>query len=164
MEKIVWIDRYNTGIEEIDTQHLQIVDYLNQLREARLKGSAKAVQDVIEGIVDYTLSHFAFEEALMAQAEYPFARAHKSVHESFIKRVEKFQARFKAGEEISEEFYNVLKRWLVNHIQRDDAAYVRPVKACLQSLIQEVPTIDNAQPQGSWISRTVKKFFGAKHA
>ncbi len=160
MSKIVWIDRYNTGIEEIDNQHLQIVDYLNQLQEARLKGSAKAVKDVIDGIVDYTLSHFAFEEALMEQAEYPFARAHKSIHESFIKRVEKFQTRFKAGEDIVEEFYDVLKRWLVNHIQRDDAAYARPVKAYLQSLTQEEANIENAQPQGSWISRTVKKFFG----
>lgn len=161
MPKVVWIDRYNTGIAEIDTQHKQIVDYLNQLSEARIGGNDKAVKDVIEGIVDYTLSHFAFEEALMVQAEYPVAQAHKSVHESFIKRVEKFQTRFKAGENISEEFYDVLKRWLVNHIQRDDAAYVRSVKAHLDSLTREEPVVANAEPQGSWISRAVKKFFGA---
>ncbi len=161
MSKIVWIDRYDTGIAEIDTQHKQIVEYLNQLNEARLRGSAQGIKEVIEGIVDYTLSHFAFEEALMEQAEYSFARAHKSVHETFIKRVEKFQERFKAGEEIAEEFYDVLKRWLVNHIQRDDAAYVRPLKAHLDTLTKEKPVVAGKEAQGSWISRAVKKFFGS---
>ena len=161
MAKVVWIDRYNTGIAEIDSQHKQIVDYLNQLNDAMQKASAKAVKEVIAGMVDYTISHFAFEEALMEQAEYPFARAHKNVHESFVKRVEKFQGRFAAGEDITEEFYNVLKRWLVNHIQRDDAAYVRPVQAHLHSVTREEPVVGNAESQGSWISRTVKKFFGA---
>ena len=161
MSKVIWIDRYNTGIAEIDTQHRQIVDYLNQLNDARMRGSVKQVKDVIEGIVDYTLSHFSFEEALMAEAKYPFAGAHKSVHESFIKRVEKFQVRFKDGEDIFEEFYDVLKRWLVNHIQRDDAAYVRSIKAHLASLNKVEPVVVDTKLQGSWITRAVKKFFWA---
>jgi hemerythrin len=161
MTNVVWLDKYNTGIAEIDTQHRQIVDYLNQLNDARLSGSPKKVKDVIDGIIDYTMSHFAFEEALMEQAEYPFLGPHKSIHETFIKRVEKFQARFKTGEDIASEFYDILKRWLVNHIQRDDAAYVRKVKAHLESLRKEETPVTNAEHQGSWISRAMKKFFGA---
>ena len=161
MTNVVWLDKYNTGIAEIDTQHIQIVDYLNQLNDARLSGSPKKVKDVIDGIVDYTMSHFAFEEALMEQAEYPFLGPHKSIHETFIKRVEKFQDRFKAGEDIASECYDILKRWLVNHIQRDDSAYVRKVKAHLESLRKEEPPVTNAEPQGSWISRAMKKFFSA---
>ena len=160
MSKVVWLEKYNTGIVEIDNQHRQIVDYLNQLGEARAIGSVKGVRDVIAGIVDYTMSHFAFEEALMEQAEYPFAHAHKSVHETFIKRVGRFQERFDAGEAISEELHDVLKRWLINHIQRDDAAYVRQVSGCLESLRKEEPVAANAEPEGSWISRAVKKIFG----
>jgi hemerythrin len=161
MSKIIWVEKYNTGIAEIDTQHRQIVTYLNQLNEARVSGSEKAVKNVIEGMVDYTLSHFAFEEALMEQVAYPFARAHKSVHESFIKRVEKFQSRFKAGENITEEFFDVLKRWLINHIQRDDAAYVSPVKAHFDSITKQEHGVDDAKSQGSWLSRAAKKFFTA---
>ncbi len=158
MTKVVWLEKYDTGIAEIDNQHKQLVDYLNHLSAARASGSAKAVKDVIDGIVDYTMSHFSFEEALMDQAEYPFTRAHKSVHETFIKRVDKFQTRFKAGEAISEEFYDLLKRWLINHIQRDDAAYVRQVTTCLALLRREEPA--DAEVQGSWISRAMKKIFG----
>ena len=106
------------------------------------------------------MSHLAFEEALMEEAEYAFSRAHKSVHETFIKRVEKFRERFAAGEDIAEEFYDVLKRWLINHIQRDDAAYVRPVTAHLGSLTKEEPVAAGGEEQGSWLSRAVKRFFG----
>lgn len=159
MTQVIWLDHYNTGIAEIDTQHRQLVDYLNQLAEARKIRNAKAVKDVIEGMIDYTMSHFAFEEALMEEAQYPFARAHRSVHETFVKRVEKFQARYEAGEDIGEEFYDVLKRWLINHIQRDDAAYVRVVLPHLAALAGAAPVTAGAESQGSWISRAVKKFF-----
>lgn len=158
-QQIVWTDKYDTGIEEVDNQHRQIVDYLNRLGEAKNSRNIKVVKDVIDGMVDYTLSHFAFEEALMQEAQYPFARAHKSVHETFIKRVEKFQERFKAGEDVAQEFYDVLKRWLVNHIQRDDAAYVRIVKPYLEPSAKETASAATTESEGSWISRAVKKFF-----
>ena len=160
MSQIIWLDKYNTGIAEIDAQHQQIVQYLNELNAVRLRGDAKAVKEVLAGIVDYTMSHFAFEEALMEQAEYAFSQAHRSVHETFIKRVEKFRERFIAGEDIADELYDVLKRWLINHIQRDDAAYVRPVTAHLGSLSKEEPVAAEGEVQGSWLSRAVKKFFG----
>lgn len=160
MERIVWLDNYNTGIDEIDIQHRQIVGYLNQLFEAKKARNAQLINEVIDGMIDYTMSHFTFEEVLMEQAEYPFARAHKSVHDTFVKRVERFRERFLAGEDISEEFFSVLKRWLVNHIQRDDAAYVRAVKAQLATLSKEEPITANGTTRGSWISRTVKKIFG----
>ena len=159
MEKIVWLDKYNTGIAEIDSQHRQIAEYLNQLREAHLQRNQKAIKEVLDGITDYTWSHFAFEEALMEQAEYNFAKAHKNVHEIFIKRVDKFVSRFQTGEDITEELYLLLKRWLINHIQRDDAAYIRPVKAHLQELSKE-ETGASGKPADSWLSRAVRRFFG----
>lgn len=158
---IVWLDKYDTGIAEVDGQHRQIVDYLNQLHKAKLAKDSKGVREVMDGMVDYTLSHFAFEEAMMKEAAYAFARAHKNVHDTFIKRVEKFRERLAVGEDIADEFYDVLKRWLVNHIQRDDAAYVRHVKAHLD--VQKPATPAAAQePQSGWLAKAVKRFFGGR--
>lgn len=161
MEKVIWLDSYNTGIEEIDNQHRQIVDYMNQLSVAYLKNDMNAVGEVLEGLVDYTMSHFAFEESLIEEAEYPMANAHKKIHEMFILRLEKLRIAFKAGEAVTEEFYSLLKRWLIQHIQRDDMAYSSRVKAKLHLLTQEAPatSADNT-PKGSWIARSLKKFFG----
>lgn len=160
MNNVVWLDQYNTGIAEIDTQHRQIVDYLNQLNQARKARDTRAVREVVEGIVDYTLSHFAFEEAMMEEASYGFFRAHKNVHDTFIKRVDKFRDRLAAGENITDEFHDVLKRWLVNHIQRDDAAYVRPVKAHLEAGKPAVVSADTPEAENSWLARAMKRFFG----
>ena len=143
-----WTSDLDTGIAEIDNQHRRIVDYINRLNELRHTHDRAGLSDVIGEMVDYTMSHFAFEEALMEQAEYAFSQAHRSVHETFIKRVEKFRERFIAGEDIADELYDVLKRWLINHIQRDDAAYVRPVTAHLGSLSKEEPVAAEGEVQG----------------
>ena len=159
MDCLHWSDSFNTGIAEIDNQHRQLIDYLNQLSEAHTAQNRKAVGEVIEGLVDYTLSHFAFEESLMEEVEYPFARAHKKIHEMFVKRVAGFQARFKEGQDVTEEFYTLLKRWLIQHIQRDDMAYSTPVKTKMNLLTEEKTTTANTAPKGNWFTRSIKKFF-----
>ncbi len=158
MEQIAWLDAYNTGIPEIDNQHRQIVDFVNKLSAARR--DRRAIGEVLDGLVVYSLSHFAFEESLMDEVAYPFAGAHRKIHEMFIKRVDGFQSRFKAGEDVSEEFYLLLKRWLIQHIQRDDMAYSTAVKAKLTQLVAEQPaSAATGQPKGSWFARSIRQFF-----
>jgi hemerythrin len=152
MEHLVWTNDLNTGIDVIDGQHRRIVEYINQLQDARLKHDSTAIGEVIEATVDYTLSHFGFEETLMEDAGYEFVRPHKKVHELFVKRVAEFQLRFKAGEDVAEELNHLLVRWLFSHIRNDDAAYVKAVKSKMQVLTEE-------KQQGGWLSRSVGKFF-----
>ena len=87
MAYITWSDSFNTTIEEIDNQHRQIVDYINKLDDARQLADRKAIAQVIDGLTDYTISHFAFEECLMEDASYAFVKPHQSIHQAFIKRV-----------------------------------------------------------------------------
>ena len=159
MERLVWTDSFDTGIAEVDNQHKQIIDYCNQLCDAHAKNDRIAVGEVIEGLVEYTLSHFAFEESLMEEVAYPFAKAHKKIHEMFVKRVAAFQGQFKEGQEITEEFYTLLRRWLIQHIQRDDMAYSIPVKTGMHLLEQPQVEEQTATTKESWLNRALKKFF-----
>lgn len=159
MEQLTWQDTFNTGIDVIDDQHRQLLDYLNKLGLARQSKDLSLIKSVIEDLSEYTISHFAFEEALMEEAGYPYARAHKSVHQTFIKRVTTFTEKFEAGEDIVEEFYGLLKRWLINHIQRDDMAYAPAIKNHIGLLEQESAPASPEEPKGSWVSRAIKKFF-----
>ena len=70
MKKMEWSPELETGIPEVDTQHKRIVNLVNQMQEARLNKDMETVASVITEMVDYTLSHFAFEEALMEDARY----------------------------------------------------------------------------------------------
>jgi hemerythrin len=131
--KLVWTPDLNTGIDVIDKQHKRIVDYINQLHDASISGQQhEAIGEVIDELVDYTLSHFAFEESMQEEANYPFYKAHKKVHDLFVKRVSSYQERFKQGDDVSEDLNNMLVTWLFNHIKRDDADYVASVKANLE--------------------------------
>ena len=126
--------RLIVGIDVIDGQHQRIVEYINMLHEARLRGDRGAIERVIEEMVDYTLSHFSFEESMMEQAHYRFLQPHRRVHELFVRRVNEFQQRFKLGEDylqVATDMQNALVTWLMNHIKREDMDYAATVRANL---------------------------------
>jgi len=133
-ELLSWTPDLSVGIEVIDAQHKRIVEYINQLHEARLRGDKDAIARVIEELVDYTLSHFSFEESMMEEAHYRFLAPHKKVHELFVRRVSEYQQRFKMGEDtavVAADMQNTLVTWLMNHIKREDMDYGPTVRASL---------------------------------
>ena len=133
MAKFVWTEQLNTGIDVIDQQHRRIVEYINQLEDARASGHPRAeVSFIIGELVDYTMSHFAFEESMQEEAGYPFAKSHKKVHERFAQRVTEYQTRFNNGEDVTKGLSSLLVTWLFNHIKRDDVDYVESVQVNLQ--------------------------------
>lgn len=150
---IQWSGDLDTGIEVIDKQHMQIVDYINDLARANRKGDRQGIQGVLDALVDYTLSHFAFEESLQEEAGYKYCKPHKRVHELFVRRINEYCGRFKAGEDVAEELHKTLSAWLINHIKRDDADYVGAVKATMIDIVTE----HEKKEKAGWLSR----FFAA---
>ena len=148
---IRWTNDLNTGIDVIDRQHMRIVDYINDLENANQKQDKGAIGQVLDELVDYTLSHFAFEENLQEEAGYKFCKPHKKVHELFVRRVNEYMERFKQGDDITAEIHKLLSSWLINHIKRDDADYVAAVKTNMLQLISE----HEKKKEDGWI----KKFF-----
>ncbi|MEA3300440.1 MAG: bacteriohemerythrin [Pseudomonadota bacterium] len=131
MSYLKWSSDLETGIEVIDNQHRRIVEYINELHDAIEHHSREEVGIVLEELVEYTLSHFAFEEDLQEQSGYPFFHAHKKVHDLFKRKIGDFQQRFELGEEVARPLITLLRTWLVNHIKRDDADYVETVKIAM---------------------------------
>lgn len=170
MAILVWVPELDTGIEEIDKQHRRIVEYINRLYELRSSPDREALGDVIGEMVDYTLSHFVFEEALIENAGYMFAGPHKKVHELFTRRVAEMQSRFDAGEDIAAELHGMLSRWLFNHIRNEDHGYVDAAQAYLRmarqsnqgnekeklkaELLQE---LEQRQQKKGWLARLLSR-------
>lgn len=148
---IAWTQDLNTGIEVIDTQHRRIVDYINQLEAAVKQRDRAAVGGVLVDLTDYTLSHFAFEESLQEDAGYMFAKPHKSVHEVFARRIARYQERHNVGDDIAAELHAMLVSWLIDHIKRDDMAYVSAVKGNMLKVIEE-----KDKGGSGWIKRFFK--------
>ena len=125
---INWDPDLNTGIVIIDQQHMRIVEYINQLEEANGRRDIDAIGAVLDSCIDYTKSHFAFEENLQEAAGYKYCRPHKRVHDLFIRRINEYKKRFDKGEDVAGELHELLARWLITHIKQDDADYVEAVK------------------------------------
>lgn len=148
MSLLIWNEDLDTGIDVIDDQHKRIVELINRLTlvsKGKIDGN---VGDVLAELIDYTLSHFVFEEELMEEAGYPFSKAHKRVHDIFTTRVSEYQMRFNAGEDVTDSLRDMLSRWLFNHIKGDDKAYARTVRRHL-----ERNTSWHAKPRKSWFAR-----------
>lgn len=134
---IAWNPELDTGIDVIDQQHRRIVDYINALEAANAGGDRAAVGRTLDDLVDYTISHFAFEESLQEEAGYAYSKPHKKVHELFVRRVDEYVERHRLGDDVGGELLKLLASWLVNHIRRDDADYVGAVKTNMIGIIAE---------------------------
>ena len=159
---IVWDSRLDTGIDVIDSQHKRIVDYINDLEIAKMKADKRLVTDVIEQLIDYTQSHFGFEEAMLEEAGYKFLRPHKKVHELFIKRVTEFTMRAAKGEEIADELHSMLSKWLLNHIANEDRDYAQAVQQMVGSGPHEAVAVAPAvilPPSPGFLSGLLGRFF-----
>ncbi|MDO5625975.1 MAG: bacteriohemerythrin [Pseudomonadota bacterium] len=137
MAILQWVPELDTGISEIDVQHRRIVDYINQLHTLRETHDRAALGEVIAEMVDYTISHFAFEEELMENAGYLFSGPHKKVHQLFTRKVAEMQSRFDGGEDVTDELHGMLSRWLFNHIRNEDHGYIDSVQAYQRMAVDE---------------------------
>jgi len=157
---IVWDSKLDTGIEVIDAQHKRIVEYINDLEIAKKKLDKKMVNDIIEQLIDYTQSHFGFEEEMLEEAGYKFLKPHKKVHELFIRRVTDITMRSAKGEDIADELHSMLTKWLLNHIANEDRDYAEAVKQ--MTGVDHQSTAPNAvekQPSPGFLSGLLGRFF-----
>lgn len=151
MAYIEWKDEYATGIDVIDNQHKRIVDYINQINKAQADKNRALMTEVLINLMDYTMSHFAFEESLMEDAGYSAASIHKRTHDAFRNKIEDCKQRFDAGDDVCKDLVELLNTWLVNHIAEDDNSYVPYVK-------KNMPGI-NLMEQDSWLTQKVRQYF-----
>ncbi len=128
MKNLIWTDNLNTGIAVIDNQHKRIVEYINKLYSALAsKADKAAVKEIVDELVDYTMTHFAFEEGMLDDFDYALLGEHKLLHTQFADQVRALQDSFESNEQASTELNNLMVTWLFNHILHEDAKYVSAI-------------------------------------
>lgn len=151
MAYIKWTEDFSTGINVIDGQHKRIIHYINQLNDAQSLNEPELIGEVLVNLIDYTLSHFAFEESLMDDVGYDAANIHIQTHDAFRNKIVFFKKRHEDGEDIADELHKLLNVWLVDHIMDDDGSYVPVVK-------EKMPGINKVEKE-SWLKNKIKEFF-----
>ncbi|MBN2525009.1 MAG: bacteriohemerythrin [Deltaproteobacteria bacterium] len=126
-----WDKSWEIGLEEIDAQHRQLVDIINELGEAmKSRKTIDVIGNVLKELEDYTRKHFAFEEALMRRYGYEGLDAHKPLHVKFVSQLREFRNEAAGGSiSIGVKMYNFLGDWLRGHIRGTDTQYAEVIKA-----------------------------------
>ena len=122
-----WKEEYSLGIESVDSQHKQLILMVSQLHKAMMLGKAKEVlAEILDKLIRYTDTHFAHEEQLMRQKNYPRLSTHAAEHRRLTTVAHKLRADFREGRlTITVDTLNFLKTWLNDHILGMDQDYGR---------------------------------------
>jgi hemerythrin-like metal-binding protein len=121
-----WSPKYTVNHPVMDEHHHSLFKLIDRLSEAIIQKKEKEViGETLNSLVDYTKMHFAAEEHLMRQADFPGLQQHKEAHDRLVAQVQEFQRRYKEGDgNVTAEISQFLMSdWLVKHIIGMDELY-----------------------------------------
>ncbi|PLX76484.1 MAG: hemerythrin [Desulfuromonas sp.] len=120
-----WSKDYDLGVPEIDEQHHELINIINDLYESIKMGrSGSTVTVTLDRLVEYVESHFETEEEAMRKWSYPGYEEHREKHEDLRKKVHFLKDEQAGGREIATfELLNFLADWLKEHIAQVDREF-----------------------------------------
>ena len=114
-----------TGHVILDTDHEHLVALFNQLAASVKERKGKiACADLLDKIIQHAQVHFAFEEQLMAEHNYPNDERHTADHARLIKQAVRYMEKFKADSPQSHiPLIHFPEDWLTFHIVAEDKQF-----------------------------------------
>lgn len=133
---MIWKDKYKIGVPEIDCQHeelfARVTTFVQTLRSDQpWEDKVTKVNETLDFMKNYVVTHFQDEEAYQAQIGYPYFEEHKKVHNNMVAYVVAVSEEYEREgfkEELMQQFGGKLLAWLINHVVADDqeiAEYAR---------------------------------------
>jgi hemerythrin len=114
---VEWREGFKINIPQVDQEHKHLFSLVKAL-------NLETVDQTLEELLDYVVTHFSNEQALMEKYGYPAFEAHLQLHETFGTQVADFLS---SGESWSEERIQNLRRflnkWLIGHIMTHDLRF-----------------------------------------
>ena len=131
MAYLEWSDKFLTGISNIDVEHKNLFVITNVLYDnVQANGPEANIVPVLTALGEYVRKHFSSEETAMRRAEYPGIVEHIEKHRAIDRKVQAYieQCNDDPVAVDSKELLEFLKRWLVNHVLKNDMDYVPYIK------------------------------------
>lgn len=122
---VEWKDEYSVGIDSIDRQHKKLLSLINQLQTAVDYSTGEEFErEALDELVDYTKTHFTYEEGLMKDNDYPDFEPHKTQHEEMVAHVKETLSEYEKDHDTAmNNAAKFLRKWLINHINGTDKQY-----------------------------------------
>ena len=127
-QKIIELDdSIGIGITWIDNQHKKMLDRINKLFFAIMRGIVKdEVEETVRFLENYAKYHFNAEEKYMKEYKFDGLELQKIQHNKFLKKVINLKSEIKAKGPSKRMALNIEKdliSWFFVHIKNLDAAF-----------------------------------------
>ena len=124
-ELILWKNDYDTGIEQIDSQHQELLDIVNRLllasEEFKTVDTERFLIWVMPGIKALE-DHFSTEEKWMEEKNYIKLTEHKQKHDRMLIDLKEILDEVQSGKRKPELLTLALyvREWFIKHIYEQD--------------------------------------------
>ncbi len=123
MSLITWKPEFAVGVASVDFEHEQMIGLINEIYdEMQTRRDADSIEQFL-GDVHFAISaHFALEERLMRDADYPEYQAHKEDHEELLDQLRDLMDQLVADPDKGFDLlHDKLSDWFENHFATFDA-------------------------------------------
>jgi hemerythrin len=123
MALIEWRDEFRIGIDEVDFEHQELIELINESYDEAKNGNCDlAVLGSLGDVFEKISAHFALEEKEMRALKYDQYEDHKEDHEQLLDSIRDIMDEYEENNILNEEeFGERLKDWFVNHFSTKDA-------------------------------------------
>jgi hemerythrin len=124
MSLIEWRSDFETGVPDVDQEHRELVDLINELHNELESDSDPDMVSAFLGEVFARISaHFALEESVMRKHKYDEYEAHKTDHEKLLDDIRDIMDDFDAGDfdNYDDALSATVRDWFVDHFKTKDA-------------------------------------------
>jgi hemerythrin len=147
---VEWREGFKVGIATVDAEHRHLFSLVKRLDSA-------SAQETLDELLEYVVTHFTNEQALMESSGYPDFRLHLTLHEQLGAQVAEFLGASDGWtEERVQELRKFLNKWLVGHILTHDLRFGRwYLDHAKQHPVRQPQAAPAQAPvrRGSWLDR-----------
>lgn len=99
MALLTWKRSYSVGVKALDDQHAILLEFLNELHAASMKGQARSVAGpLLRRLTEFNCVHVRTEEGLMEAAKFPGLTRHRELHRELTGQLLEYSARHEEGD------------------------------------------------------------------
>ena len=118
-----WKSHYSVGVDEVDHEHRELIDLINEMHEKLIAGAEVPDVTAFLGEIFRSISaHFALEETVMREHGYDHLAQHKDAHEELLEEIRDIMEAYEVDPEgASRELSQRLDKWFTEHFKTHDA-------------------------------------------
>ena len=126
-----------TGVAKVDEQHRELIGKINELISMGYQAFSKEeTEKTIDLLAEYVVQHFADEEELQVQCDYPKYEEHRKQHQDFLidflARKKEFSEK-ETSAKFTLDLMVAVSNWVIKHIQGSDVEFSKYYKKVMGS-------------------------------